>query len=154
MYSKNKLKIYCPLNEELLLVAVRNKFHLNIVNFEENKIFKKLLKYVIKYLDSLNRYDLVNEGIRFYYHFLKGQPTAYVRDYSYYPKLTKYFINKNVFDIPIPYTRPRILHRYVTLVYKVNRFFFVQTFASINEMCCFFNYNIKKEKNKYIIWYK
>lgn len=154
MLNSNPLQVYAPLNKRLLKIAIDNKFHKYVLTFSDRTIFKTYGKKVIKHLDSLSRPQLINEAVRFWYLFLLGKPTQFINEFDYYPMLTKYFLDKEIFRFKPMWYKPRYEKKYCTLVYCNNRFFFIKTFSSILEMELFFQIRIKIDKKDYIIKYK
>lgn len=149
-----KLVIYCPLNKRLLKIAIKNNFHKYLICFDENEIFESYSKKVLNYLKRIPRDKLIEEGIRFWYGFLKARPTFYITDYNFYPSLVNYFYNKGVYNNKPRYYKLRDCCRYVALVYKNNKFYFIKTFCSLLEMDLYFNHKFKIKKKNYIIKYK
>ena len=148
------LTIYCPENKRLINELLKQGYDKHIVSFDPNIFFKEYTKKVLRYLKRLKRVELIDECLRFWYKFLLKQHSQYISDYDYYGTILGFFMQKRVFKYN-PIWRPiKIKKKYVCLVYKNDKFYFIETFSSLVEMEDFFQIRIKIEKRDYTIRYK
>jgi len=148
----NHLTIYCPNHQPLVKRLTDQGYSKYMVCFEPNPFFKKFNKRVINYLKRLKRGKLIDECLKFWFlYLLKQSPCNWISDYNYYGTLVKFFGEQNIFRYD-PMFRPiKLKKRYVVIVYKNNKFFFIETFTSLSEMEHFFQIRIKIEKRDYRI---
>jgi hypothetical protein len=150
----NTLKIYSPNQPKMIELCKKEKYDKYIVSFGRNEFFIKFTSKVLKYLSRLPRALLIEEALRFWYYYLLGLQTFHINDYSYYPRLMKFFVKKRIFKYE-PVFRPlKVKKKYVVICYKNNKFFFIQTFHSMTEMEDYFQIRIKVEKRDYKIKYR
>lgn len=154
MISNNKLIVYCPLNKALCKIALKNNFHKFVITFQENKFYYKWTDRIIKYLEKSPNWRIIMEGLRFWYLFLMARHTYYVSDGNYYPRLMQFFIQRGVFAEQPRRFKPRGYNKYIVICYRNNKIWFVEKYATVNEIEIYFNLKIKTGKYKYTLNYK
>lgn len=148
------LTIYCPHNKRLVKELVKQGYNKYIVSFDHNPFFKDFAVKVLRHLSRLKRRDLIEECMRFWYLFLLKQHAPFISDYNYYGHILSYFMSKRIFKYDPIWRSIKIKKKYVCLVYKNDKFYFIETFSSLAEMEDFFQIRVKIEKRDYTIKYR
>tara|TARA_R110002051_G_C8658289_1_gene488615 strand:+ start:512 stop:976 length:465 start_codon:yes stop_codon:yes gene_type:complete len=151
MSLHDKLTIYCPNNKRLQKGLELQGYLKHVISFDTNDFFKKFTINVIKYLDRLSKPKLIDECLNFWFLYLLKHHSLWVSDHDYYQTIVQFFTEKGVFKYEPVYRPLKNKKRYIALVYKNNKFFFIETFHSLVEMQQYFQMRIKIEKRRYLI---
>ena len=149
----DKLTIYCPNNKRLQKGLELQGYLKHVVSFDRNDFFQRFSVNVIKHLNSVSRPRLINECLNFWYLYLLRHHSVWISDHGYYQQLINLFVEKGIFKYHPAYRPLKNRKRYIALVYKNNKFFFIETFHSLIEMQHFFQLKINIEKRRYLIKY-
>ena len=144
------LTIYAVPNRKVVRQLIEMKYDKYVISFTNNeKKFKELGDFAIKYLLKLPRHLQIREGILFWYKYCLGNPNTIIKDANYYQRLLNFFHNRQIiyqYDINLPI---RTDNRYIAIIYLNDEFISIRQFFSITQMEDEIGVCVKKNKFDY-----